>query len=292
MAGLDIINTLRQWREQGSKSNRRLAEVVLDDIDFASRASIADLAERAGVSEPTVTRFCRTLGYEGVRDLKRTLAQILALGGPYLYPEPLDRSERDARIVAAIADGVERSIALVQDTVDMKEVDVIVPRIAAAREVVVFGSGGVSSLGAVELQNRLFRLGVPVVSYTDGQLQRMAAAVCRDDTVAVAISVSGEAASLVESLSVARQYGALTVAITPPGSRLANHAHTVLPFLVPPDNQLYKPTSARYALLFIIDMVATATAEHIGPEVLETLRRVRIALTGLNTSDPTRPIGD
>ena len=105
VAGLDIINTLRQWREQGSKSNRRLAEVVLDDIDFASRASIADLAERAGVSEPTVTRFCRMLGCQGVRDLKHTLAQVLALGGPYLYPEPLDRNERDAHIVAAIADG-------------------------------------------------------------------------------------------------------------------------------------------------------------------------------------------
>lgn len=292
MATTDVINRLRQWREEGSTANRRLAAVILEDIEYASRASIAELSARARVSEPTVTRFCRALGCDGIKDLKHTLAQVMALGGPYLYPKPLVRDERDARIVATVADGAARVLSQMRDTVDMPTVGRVAEMLTEARQIVIFGSGGVSSMGAVEMHNRLFRLGLSAVPYTDGQMQRMAAAVCTRDSVVIAISLSGEVPSVVQALAVARQYGARAVAITEPASSLAREAEVLVPFAIPPDDQIYKPTSGRYGLLFVIDLIATATAEHIGPQVLEGLRRIRTALSGLNKSDPTRPIGD
>lgn len=292
MTTTDIVNRLRIWAADGSKAERRLAEVILADIEYASRAPIADLALRAGVSEPTVTRFCRALGCDGVRDFKFKLAQVLAIGGLYLFPEPLVRDERDARIVDAIADGAANAMQRVRDAIDMGTVNDVADLAIKARQIYVFGSGGVSSMGAVEMQNRLFRLGLSIVAHTDGQMQRMSAAVCDGHSVVFAISASGAAASTIESVRVARQYGARTVAITHPESVLAKEAEICLPFVIPPDTQLYKPTSGRYALLFLVDLVAMTVAESIGPSVLEGLRRIRVSLSGLNMSDPGRPIGD
>lgn len=288
----DIVNRLRIWAADGSKAERRLAEVILADIEYASKAPIADLALRAGVSEPTVTRFCRALGCDGVRDFKFKLAQVLAIGGLYLFPEPLVRDERDARIVNAIADGAANAMQRVRDAVEMETVNEVADLVVKARQICVFGSGGVSSMGAVELQNRLFRLGLSIVAHTDGQMQRMSAAVCDSHSVVFAISASGEAASVIEAVRVARQYGARTIAITNPEAALAKEAETCLPFLIAPDTQLYKPTAGRYALLFLIDLIAMTVAETIGPNVLEGLRRIRVSLSSLNMSDPGRPIGD
>lgn len=292
MTNIDIVNKLREISVRDAGANSRLARVILEDVDLASRSAIADLASRADVSEPTVTRFCRTLGFEGMRDFKHKLAQIMVLGGPYLYPQPTEADDSQDRVANAIVGGAERAIALVRAHLSRDDITHLLPSLVAAKQVTVFGSGGVSSLGAIEMQTRLFRLGIPVVAQTDGQLQRMVAAISGPDHVIIAISVSGQVTSIIESIELARQYGVTTVAITKPGSPLAAKAEMVLPFLVPPDDYLYKPTPARYALLFIIDLIATAVAEHIGPDVLEKLRRVRVALSGINSDDPIWPIGD
>src|SRR5690606_26125988 len=75
----DIITRLQMMTQEGSRSDRRLAALVLSDLDFASKAAISEIAARAEVSEPTVTRFCRNLGCEGVRDFKFWLAQAIAI---------------------------------------------------------------------------------------------------------------------------------------------------------------------------------------------------------------------
>ncbi len=77
----DIITRLHVIAQDGSKSDRRLAALVLANPDYASKAAISDIATRAGVSEPTVTRFCRALGCDGVRDFKFFLHRRWLLAG-------------------------------------------------------------------------------------------------------------------------------------------------------------------------------------------------------------------
>lgn len=289
---VDIVMRLKLKAEDGTRSDRRLAGIILGDLDFASKGAIADIAARAGVSEPTVTRFCRSLGCEGVRDFKFRLAQALAVGGQYLSAEPLDRGARERRIAAAIGDAAVASIERVRDGVDMPAVIALAERLATAGQVLVFGSGGTSSMLAVEMQNRLFRLGLPVVAHVDGQLQRMSAAVAGPTTVVLGFSISGYAQSVIDATLVARQYGAFTAAVTQPNSALAQGADLVIGFTPVEDGNVYKPTSSRFGLLAIADMIATATAETIGPKVLEGLRRIKHSLNTLKVDDPRLPLGD
>jgi DNA-binding MurR/RpiR family transcriptional regulator len=165
-------------------------------------------------------------------------------------------------------------------------------RLAAGGPVLCLGSGGISSMLATEMQNRLFRLGIPVSAQVDGQLQPMYAAVTTPETTVIAFSVSGFARSVVEAVLVAKQYGAVTIAITPADSDLARAADKIIPFQADEDGNIYKPTSSRFALLAILDMIATATAEARGPKVLENLRRIKHSLNTLKIDDPRLPLGD
>ena len=67
---MDLFQALSDEEGRLSGLDRRLARIALDDVDFVTNASIGTLAERAGVSPPTVTRFCRRLGCKGFPDFK------------------------------------------------------------------------------------------------------------------------------------------------------------------------------------------------------------------------------
>ncbi|MCB1468969.1 MAG: MurR/RpiR family transcriptional regulator, partial [Rhizobiaceae bacterium] len=265
----DIITRLQMMTQEGSKSDRKLAALVLSDLDFASKAAISEIASRAEVSEPTVTRFCRNLGCEGVRDFKFWLAQAIAIGGLYLMPAPVSRDVREQRIANAITAGATQAIERMAAGLDMATLMSVAETLSVSKQILCIGSGGTSSMMATEMQNRLFRLGLSVVSQVDGQLQRMYAAVVSSETTVIGFSISGYAKSVVDSIALARQYGAKTVAITGAGSALAKAAEVVIPFQHLEDSNIYKPTSARYALLAIVDMIATATAESRDSKVLE-----------------------
>ncbi|RRH94643.1 MurR/RpiR family transcriptional regulator [Mesorhizobium tamadayense] len=288
----DIITRLQLISQDGTKSDRRLAGLVLSDLDFASKAAISEIAARVGVSEPTVTRFCRNLGCEGLRDFKFYLAQAIAIGGQYLSPEPLSRDAREQRIASAITEAAIAAIQRASENLDMGVLVSVAARIASSGNVLCIGSGGISSMMATEMQNRLFRLGLSALAQIDGQLQRMYAAVATPETTLIAFSVSGYARSVIEAVEVAQQYGAATVAITAPDSALAKVADTVILLQSFEDGNIYKPTSSRYALLAILDMIATAVAESRGPKVLENLRRIKQSVNTLKVDDPRLPLGD
>ncbi|KRB20932.1 MULTISPECIES: MurR/RpiR family transcriptional regulator [Mesorhizobium] len=288
----DIITRLQLMSQDGTKSDRRLAGLVLSDLDFASKAAISEIAARVGVSEPTVTRFCRNLGCEGLRDFKFYLAQAIAIGGQYLSPEPLSRDAREQRIASAITEAAISAIQRASENLDMTTLVAVAERLATSGNVLCIGSGGISSMMATEMQNRLFRLGLPVLAQIDGQLQRMYAAVATPETTLVAFSVSGYARSVIEAVQVAQQYGATTVAVTAPDSTLAKVADTVIHLQPLEDGNIYKPTSSRYALLAIVDMIVTSVAETRGPKVLENLRRIKQSVNTLKVDDPRLPLGD
>ena len=102
----DILSIIKDSYSELRPAERRVADVVLADVTFAVDASNAEIARRADVSEPTVTRFCRAIGCDGVRDFKLKLAQSVVVGRLYLAPgEP---AAADHRRLAALERRVRR----------------------------------------------------------------------------------------------------------------------------------------------------------------------------------------
>jgi DNA-binding MurR/RpiR family transcriptional regulator len=293
--GFDVIDRLRRLAEGGTKMEKRLAAFVLDNARLASTGTIAEIAERCETSEPTVTRFARALGCAGTADFKFRLAQALARGEAYLGAPTAAAGEADgtrAQAMDTIHDGALGALNRLRAGLDGAVVERMALRLANSRRILAFGSGGTSSMMARELENRLFRLGLDIRAETDGQMQRMLASVAGPGTVVLALSVSGQGRSVVEATAIARGYGAETLAITAPGSPLAASADAALHLPACEDGNLYKPSSGRYAFLALVDILALATAEAVGPRLFEGLRRIRQNLNTHAAPDPALPIGD
>jgi DNA-binding MurR/RpiR family transcriptional regulator len=97
---------------------------------------------------------------------------------------------------------------------------------------------------------------------------------------------------VLEAVAVARQYDAVCIGVTAPDSPLARAVQHLVPFVFEEDQNLYKPSSSRFAMLAVVDILAMAAAEAIGPDVLELLRRVRQSLAAIRSDGPMQPIGD
>ena len=106
-SAVDIVARLKQRQLRGKGAERRLVEEILSDLQFAAQATIAQLAAQAEVSEPTITRLARSLGFAGTQDMRMHIAQALAIGGAYLRTpsEPPDEDDAVGGAVAAIARG-------------------------------------------------------------------------------------------------------------------------------------------------------------------------------------------
>lgn len=289
---IDIIAGLRDLAANGSKSEQRLAHRILADPGATVHAPISDLAASVAVSEPTVTRFARALGCDGTRDFKVKLAQAVALGGNYMSAAPADRGLERDRALHIITDAAHSAIDRYVQGLDPAVLGHISREILRADRIAIAGSGGTSSMIAMELQNRLFRFGLPAVAQVDGQLQRMQAALSTPQSVHIAFSVSGRARSVIDATVAARQYGAATVAFTAAGSPLARAAETTITLPPVEDSLLLKPTSSRFGLLAMIDVLALLVGMGVGPAATEGLRRMKQVLGNMGPGDPMMPVGD
>ena len=208
----DIVARLREIADNGQRSDQRVAAAILSDADFATHASIERLAQKAGVSEPTITRFCRTLGFGGTREFKVKLAQSLAIAGRFIIPAPVEDVTGNS-VPSIIAKCAIDAIETVTKLINRDDLERAAEIVIGARMVRAYGSGGASSMAATELENRLFRLGIHASSHIDGEMQQMTAATSTQDTVIVAYSLSGEVKPLIEAVTIAGRYGAKTIAL-------------------------------------------------------------------------------
>ena len=218
----DIISLVKDSYSELRPAERRVADVVLDDVKYAVDASNAALAQRAGVSEPTVTRFCRAIGCEGVRDFKLKLAQSVVVGRLYLAPgEPMPPAEDGSPLWSVVFGEARNAITSVERSIDPADILKAAGLVANAHQVLVFGLGGSSTSLAEETRVRLFRYGVVVHTYSDPYILKMTAATLKPNDLVIAISGTGRTREVIEVVEVARHYRAKAIAITVPESELA-----------------------------------------------------------------------
>ncbi|CAI2507751.1 Als operon repressor [Serratia liquefaciens] len=283
---IDIISRITERFIELSSTEKRIAQFILDDADAVTALPIAELARQAKVSQASITRFAKMLGCRDVRDLKVKLAQSLAVGQRFIHEEP------DLEGIQGIYETIINVLTINRRTIDEPALAKAVEWLSDARQILAIGMGGGSTICAAEVQHRLFRLGLPVTAQSDGLLVRMmAAAVARQDVV-VALSLGGYTQEVVESAAIARQYGAKVVAITPAGTPLAAQADVLLALVVRENDYIYKPSTSRYAMLAMVDVLATALAMANKRQSRDRLRRIKLALDSHRGGEDRQPLGD
>ena len=247
--------------------------------------TIADLAARAKVSQPTVTRFCVSLGCESYAEFKLNLATTLTVASAYLNNERTisDDIANLAHMTAKRAMGAIRECL---DQLDTQTLSEAISAIANCKRLDIYGQGGGSAAIVEDARLRFFRLGIPVCSYVDGHQQQMSAATLDEGCCVLAISNSGRSKPVVEAVEIARSFGARAIALTRPDTPLASAADLVVPVVIPESDSVLLPTPSRYAHLAVIDTLAAGVAIKLGKKALNTLRRVRYTVTRIGVAIP------
>ncbi|EPC00917.1 transcriptional regulator [Litchfieldella anticariensis FP35 = DSM 16096] len=283
---IDILSHITASFAVLRDAEKKVAELIYDDIDFVTEASISEIAARAGVSDATVTRFARAVGCHNVRDLKTRLTRALAAGRRFIQEaDPADGP-------LAVYEIATQTLAVNRDLMGQADVAGAVERLDAARQILVFGAGGGSSMLAQEMQFRLVRLGYAISAYPQALLPRMVASTLDPEDVVVVLSVTGYTPEMIESARIARQYGAQVVAITASGSPLAEAADVVLPVVSRETDYIYHPSASRYAMLAAIDVLALELATRHRDRARDKLRRLKITLDAHRGGDNRQPLGD
>jgi RpiR family carbohydrate utilization transcriptional regulator len=265
-------------------SERKVAAVVLQAPARALDLSMAGLADAAGVSEPTVMRFCTGLGFAGFQSFKLGLAQTLAIGIPVTHSaiEPDDPVEA---IAGKIFDHTLSSLDRARRSLDMAAVAAAVDLLLQARTVLFVGFGASGIIAQDALQQAVL-FGVPCSAPMDLHQQYMAASMCGPGDVIVGISNTGRTTSVLEVTERAKQNGAAVISISGGPGPLGELAAVALVTRTFEDTDIYTPTVSRLAGLVLVDILATSVAVRRGGEHLERLRGMKEALSTFRGSAP------
>lgn len=273
---MNTLDKIQSHLELLSKSERKVAEVILASPQTAIHSSIATLARMADVSEPTVNRFCRRLDTKGFPDFKLHLAQSLANGTPYVNRNVEEDDSVDS-YTSKIFESVMASLDTVKANLDIAAINRAVDLLTQAKKISFFGLGA-SAAVAHDAMNKFFRFNIPVVYFDDIVMQRMSCMNSGEGDVVVLISHTGRTKNLVEMAHLARENDATVLAITSRDTPLAQAATLPLLLDVPEDTDVYMPMVSRIAQLTLIDVLATGFTLRRGAKFRDNLKRVKEAL--------------
>lgn len=261
-----VLDRIETYRSQMPATMTKIAAVLVDDPKAPLNLSITELAERAGTSAASVTRFCRMIGYGGYAPLRVGIAEDVGRGGAEAaWLADIGRSfgpdDPPDDIKRALLNTHLLSLQTTAGLLDMPTAMRVANAIAKSRHLDIYGVGG-SALTALETKARLYRIGINVHTWAEVHNGLTSAAILDRDCVAIGISNTGRTEETIQMLERASASGAHTVALTGnPDSPLARIADDML-IAASPDGYL-QPTdlSARHCQLFVVDLLYLLIAQ-------------------------------
>ncbi|WP_341935368.1 MurR/RpiR family transcriptional regulator [Microbacterium sp. LWO14-1.2] len=273
----DVLALVRRSVPRLSAAEARVAETILGDPTLVVDLAINDLARLCSTSLSTVARFAQSLGFSGYRELRVAVARTVTLAQAQqarfgLDTTAIDRDDEPATIAAKLAAQEIDAIEKTARGLDAVALDRAARAVVDARHIEILGQAS-SSLTAQDLQQKLSRIGCSAAHSSDPHLSLTAASIRTADDVVVAISHGGETQEVVRGVEVARDAGALTVAITSVSdSALALAADVVLLTYAQESPFRMAAMSSRIAQLALVDILFVRVVQHRGEPVVIPLQ--------------------
>ena len=271
----NLLSLLERQLPSLNKSESKVARAILQNPENATRSSIASLATLAGVSEPSVNRFCKKFGASGFPDFKLRLARSLASGVRYVS-RAVEFSDDINTFPRKLFDNAISALVTAREDLPLAAIERAVDHIAQARR--VFFGLGTSAAVARDAEHKFFRFNVPVSTHEDPMMLRMLSASGGVGDVFFFISHTGRTRVLVEASELARQTEATVVSLTHEDSPLAAQSHCCINVDVEEDTDQYMPMTSRLVQLVILDVLASGVTLRRGESFTPYLARIKDSL--------------
>ena len=262
-------------------AEQRVARLLLSDPRSFATSPVSDLADRSHVSKPTVVRFCRSVGYDGLADFKLKLAGTVNEGVPFVH-RSVDEDDKPGDLIVKVIDNAVAAMLKYRNSATGHAFEQAISALTAAGQAhkrIEFYGVGNSGIVAQDAQHKFFRLGVNTIACSDGHVQVMSATMLGAGDCAVVISNSGRSRDLIDAADIARRKGATVIVISASGSPLAqlaqSHGQVLLAADHPEDFDRYSPMVSRLLHLTIIDILTTGVALRLGPGLRPMMQEIK-----------------
>ncbi|NVD98155.1 glucokinase [Massilia sp. BJB1822] len=280
-----LMDRVQSLQSELTPAEQRVAQLVIEQPRLVLNEPIADIARLAEVSQPTVIRFCRSLGFQGLADFKLKFASSLTGAIPVRHSQ-VRVSDSTHDLSAKVIDNTVSAILKFRDQLDVRSLDRAIALISKAKKVEFYAMGN-SRVVALDGQHKFFRFRIPTSLYGDAHLFTLAAELLQAGDVVVAISNSGKLPELLQAVEAARAAGADVIAITSSQSPLAKKATVCLTVDHAEDSTTFLSMISRILQLLLIDILsvgisldeqnASLVLEHKGNGGSQESRRLLIS---------------
>ncbi len=266
-----MLAHIKNNREKLRKSEKRVADWVTAHPNETVSLSIGALAKAVSVSEPTIIRFCRALGFDGYHSFKQELENTLNAGVPFVHGN-ISESDDTKNIINKVITQASAALLKTKETLNPKSIDQAIKVLMKANQVLCIGHGA-SGVVTYDIQQKLLRVGVHVASYSDHHVHTLAASLLTKKDVLIAISHTGRSKDILDSVSFAKENGATIISLTLCNSPLAKISDIILESGATEDTTEYVPMISRLADLAIVDVLLVTLALKRGSSFIEEMSR-------------------
>lgn len=278
------LEAVRASRSALRKSEAKVADLVLAAPARILESSLAETAKLAGVSQPTVIRFCVAVGFSGYQEFKLRLAQSLALGRSATH-SVISESDKLGAVADKIFEYTLTSLDWARRHLDRAALERAVEILAGAASIAFFGFGA-SAVVAMDAQQKFPLFDVPCRAETDAHQQIMMASMMQPGDALVAISNTGRTRQIVEAAEIAKANGAFVIGIVGAEGPISALCDVTLLVETLDNTNVYTPTTSRIAALVLVDVLSTAVALRRGQGHAERLSRMKQRLNAFRSGDP------
>ena len=255
-------------------AQKKVAAYVVDNYHKLEGMTSKELANLCGVSEPTVTRFVKEMGYENYRWFQLNVAKVHMSNKKGGYSRVSDDDSVEVVCHKIIEDNL-RSVAALAKTLDYGKLEKAKEWVIQSRNILILAQGR-SVVTAYSLKIRLFRLGFNCLVYNDPHTMAVATSLAQGNDLVIGISTYGRTKDVVEGLVRARQRGCKTIGVTSyRGVPIEEASELVLHAIdVDSGDFGFEPTGATVAQMVLLDclymLVALQTKERSQMAIQET----------------------
>ncbi len=254
---INLLASIKTHYEDMTNREKRIAEFLTKN-NFGKIFTITELAEKCDVSEASIFRFAKTIGYKEYPELKIAIANQEY----HSYSLNMNKDDSMSTLFSKVCDDVLSSLGKTKNLLKEEALNKTVELIMGSKSIYLFGVANSGNICG-DFEHKLFRLGFNARSLTDSHMQIIAASQITKKQLIIAVSHSGRTKDILESTKLAKENGASVVVMTAyADSPLAAMGDVVL--LTKSDETNYRMLglSSRYALLAIIDTIYSYIAIH------------------------------
>ncbi len=282
---MSIKGILERNKEKFSKTDKKVADYILLNIEGIKRLTSLELATEIGVGQSTIIKFVKKIGFKGYNAFKEKIIEDLVKGTEKIHHIHADIAIEDSmdivlkKIVASHIDSIEKTI----ENIRLEVIDEIVEAIDRAKRIVLLGTGS-SSQVASDFEQKLLKLGKLAFHSSDNHVQGMQAATLSDEDLILVISHSGKTGYIKRILDSLPEKKKPTVVILTnyPESNLGKMGDIVISTLVNNNFIRSSALSSRIAQLTIIDSIYIGLFKKNSQSAFELLDKSREIITNLN----------